>query len=391
MRIAVFTNTYLPTINGVANVVDAYRKALSELGHEVYLFAPGVVGNDAGHDKKAHIFRFPALEAPVDMSYQLAMPFSVQIMRILHDIEFDIVHTHHPLWVGVWGQWYAQWADVPLISTVHTEYQIYSDLIPLPGTMVEDFLRRRVAKYCNKCDLVTTPVESMRSKLRNVGVEAPIELLPNPADLAAFRITSGEEKRRELGVGDEEVLLGFVGRLSDEKNLPFVLRAAQIVMQRRPECRFLFVGGGHARSELENLSVALGIADRVIFAGETPHSQVPDYQAALDIFMTASMSETQPLAYTEAMAAGTPVVAVKAPGAQDMIVHGHNGLLTTFERGPQDLAQTVEQLLSDRELYSVLVQNGKKWVERYSVATCVERLVELYEEIIESHQDSSAD
>ncbi len=383
MRIAVFTNTYRPMLNGVANVVAAYRDSLCRRGHEVYVFAPDPADRD--RDTADKILRFPSVEAPTQVDYHLAMPFSLPIMRTLHRTDFDIVHTHHPLWVGVWGQWYAQWAGLPLITTVHTEYQIYSDLVPLPVTMVEDFLSRRVGKYCNKCNMVTTPVESMRQKLRSAGVSTKIELLPNPTDLSAFAEPDGALIRKRIGAGDEDTVLGFIGRLSAEKNLAFVVHAAKLVLERHPNCRLLMVGDGSARPGLEELVANLGISDRTCFTGETPHEQIPHYQAAVDIFITASESETQPLAYSEAMAVGTPVIAVDAPGSQDMIEHLHNGVLTDLGEGPQGLAEAACMLIEDRQLYAAISRRAKVWARRYDISSATDKLLGLYEEVLAHH------
>ncbi|MFO7945635.1 MAG: glycosyltransferase [Armatimonadota bacterium] len=377
MRIAVFSNTYLPSLNGVANVVEAYRKSLVELGHEVYIFAPGTSAKDDPDDHE-HILRFPSFEAPT-FDYSVAMPFSLPIMRVLHGVSFDIVHTHHPLWVGVWGQWFAHWANLPLVTTVHTEYQIYSEMMPLPSGMVEGFLNRRVVKYCNKCDMVTTPVPSMREKLQGFNVATPIELIPNPTDLSFFVGANGMQIRQSLGIDPDDTVIGYVGRLSPEKNLPFVLRAATMIIAEDPTAHVLIVGGGPALENLRTAADELGITDRTHFTGEVPYDRIPDHQAALDVFLTASLSETQPLAYTEAMAVGTPIVAVKAPGSSDMIQDGHNGLLVSHEEGPEGMARAVSALLKDRQMYDDIRQAGMKWVERYDIGAATQKLLKVYE------------
>jgi 1,2-diacylglycerol 3-alpha-glucosyltransferase len=383
VKIAVFTNTYLPLVNGVANVIEAYRKSLSSLGHEVYIFTARP--SDEQRDVANRVFRFPSVEAP-NLDYHLAMPFSLPVMRALQRTHFDIVHTHHPLWVGVWGMWYANWAKLPLITTIHTEYQVFADAVPLPGVMVEEYLTKRVAKYCNKCDLITTPVESMRSKLSSAGVTRPIELLPNPADLSPFGSPDAQTARSRVGFGPEHTVVGFVGRLSPEKNLECVLRAVKIVMDQHPQCRLLLVGDGAARSSLVKMAADLGIADRTHFTGESPHKQIPQWQAAIDIFVTASLSETQPLAYTEAMAVGTPVVALKAPGAEDMFQHMHNGMLTDPHAGPEGLASAVCALIRDPKLRARLGRQAKEWVQRYEITAATERLLGLYDGVLTAHR-----
>lgn len=383
MKIAVFTNTYLPLVNGVANVVEAYRKSLCDLGHEVHIFTSRPCDDRLDADNR--VYRFPSIEAP-NLDYHVAMPFSVPIVRALQRIKFDLVHTHHPLWVGVWGMWYASWAKLPLVTTIHTEYQVFADAVPLPASMVEDYLTKRVAKYCNKCDLITTPVGSMRAKLSAAGVTKAIELLPNPAELSPFENPDGTVARARIGLGPDHTVLGFVGRLSPEKNLECVLEAVKIVMQRHPDCHLLLVGDGAARPALAEMAASLGIAERTHFVGETAHQEIPQWQAAIDIFVTASLSETQPLAYTEAMAVGTPVVAVSAPGSADMLQHLHNGMLTDPAEGAQGLAEAVNTLVEDRQLRARLGQQARQWVRRYEVSAATERLLMFYERVMAEHK-----
>ncbi len=141
----------------------------------------------------------------------------------------------------------------------------------------------------------------------------------------------------------------------------------------------LIVGGGPALENLKATAEELGIADRTHFTGEVPHREIPHYQAALDVFLTASLSETQPLAYTEAMAVGTPIIAVKAPGSRDMIQDGHNGVLVPHDEGPEGLARAADTLLKDRSMYDDIRQAGMKWVERYDIGSATEKLLEVYE------------
>lgn len=385
MRVGIFTNTYPPTLNGVANCVEAYRQGLEARGHEVHVFAPCPRDFDPSDDPE-RVYRFPAVGMPGDWDYEIAVPLSKAVMSTLREVPFDLVHTQHSMWVGVWGAWYARRADLPLVTTVHTDYAIYAKFIPLPEHLVEGYLRGRVATYCNKCDLVTTPVPSARERLLAQGVTTPIELLPNPIDLSALPTPDGASVRAELGLGRGAFVMGFVGRLAPEKNLQTVLEAAASVMQQVARARFVLVGEGSDLKPLRAFVQDLGIADRVLFTGAVEHSRVLHYQAALDVFMTASMSETQPLSYTEAMAVGTPVVAVRAPGSQDMIEHGVNGLLSDPEAGPAGLAAQVLSLLKDPPRRAGIIAHAKNHVQRYALPAVADRLLEIYELATEGHQ-----
>jgi glycosyltransferase involved in cell wall biosynthesis len=252
---------------------------------------------------------------------------------------------------------------------------------------VEAYLTSRVVTYYNHCHLVTTPVASAMRRLRKQGVVTPIELVPNPIDLAQLPTPDPQRVRRQYGLDPDCFVMGYIGRLAPEKSLETVLEAAAIVMnQLQRPARFLMVGGGSEMHALQACAQRLGIADRTHFTGPVDHSEVAHYQAALTAFMTASMSETQPLAYTEAMAVGTPVVAVKAPGAEDMIQHGHSGLLSAPREGPGGLAAQVMRLANDPALAAAIAAAGREHVRGYDVEVVVDRLLEVYARARELHE-----
>jgi 1,2-diacylglycerol 3-alpha-glucosyltransferase len=385
LRVAIFSNTYHPTLNGVANCVAAYRRGLELRGHEVFIFAPCPNEYDPENDPP-RIVRFPAFPVPGDWDYDIALPIGKSVMGVLRDVHFDVVHTQHPMWVGVWGAWYARWGGIPLVTTVHTEYELYARFVPLPEPLVDAYLKASVTNYCNKAQVVTTPVLSARERLQAQGVVTPIEIVPNPIELDGLPAPDPASVRTQWGLEPGAFVMGFVGRLAPEKNLHEVLAAAAQVMAHDPGARFLMVGDGVERPALEEQARALGLGERVVFTGAVDREHILHYQAALDVFMTASMSETQPLAYTEAMAVGTPVVAVRAPGSQDMIEDGVNGLLCAPEEGVEGLTRLVQRLRTEEGLREDISARGREHVRGYDLSVVIDRLLSVYEMAIERHE-----
>ncbi len=382
MRVAIFTNTYYPAVNGVANCVAAYREGLLDAGHEVTIFAPAPQGYDSRSDAE-NISRFPALPLPLDVDYSIAMPYSSAVMKALRSRQFDVVHTQHPVWVGAWGAWYARWNDVPLVTTVHTEYELFAPMVPLPTALVEMYLNLRVTSYCNKCQIVTTPVQSTRRRLEDQGVTTPVEILPNPIRVSDFAGVDGNRVRQQLGIGDDVVLIGFVGRLSREKNLRVLIEAVGQVLGQRKEAAFVLVGAGPEMESIKRQVRAVPGEGRVFLVGSVPYEEIPPFQAAIDVMVTTSLSETQPLAYTEAMAAGTPIVALRAPGAVDMVDDGVNGLLSEVEDGADGLAQKILRVVDDSDLRSKLAEGAQQSAQQFDVAHVTERLMAIYNRALE--------
>ncbi len=381
MKIALFTNTYLPALNGVANCTHFYRRGLQECGHEVYVCAPEPVADDPFEDDP-FVIRYPAVRMPgeVDYTFALPLPFAIRTFAMLSNLEVDVVHTQHPLWVGKWGQTYAHRKEFPVVSTAHTHYEIFADRMLLPEEWVAPLVTRQVVKYYNRCQVITTPVQWMIDRLREDGVTAAIETVPNPVDLSGLANADRASTRRRLGIGDEEVVLGYLGRLSEEKRLAMVVRAAKLLADELENVRLLIVGDGPAAHEIKREAHVSGMDSRAIFTGAVPHESVRDYHAAMDLFLTASGSETQPLAYTEAMHVGTPVVALATPGARDMIRHEENGLLVDPTTGAEGLAAESRRVLAAPALSARVIEGGHAFAKRCDYANVAERLLVVYEE-----------
>ena len=382
MRVAIFTNTYHPAVNGVANCVAAYREGLLRRGMEVTVFAPAPLKYERRNDPE-NVLRFPAVPVPMDLDYSIAMPYSGRVVKALQRLEFDVIHTQHPVWVGAWGAWYARWNDLPLVSTVHTQYELFAPMVPLPTPLVEMYLRVRVTSYCNKCQVVTTAVPSTLRRLKEQGVTTPIEILPNPVRVEEFARADGSAVRRKLGIGADTVLIGFVGRLSPEKNLGVLLEAVASVLRRAAGAAFLIVGDGPEMASARRQAVRLGISDQTFFVGVVSPAEIPPYQAAIDVMVTASLSETQPLAYTEAMAAGTPLVALRAPGAEDMIHPGVNGLLSGLADGAAGLASNLADLVENSERRARMGQAAREGAHQFDLEHVTDRLLAIYHRAIE--------
>ncbi|MEA3400463.1 MAG: glycosyltransferase [Armatimonadota bacterium] len=386
MRIALFTNTYLPTLNGVAIATDLYRRGLAERGHEVHVFAPAARGEDPfANDPSVH--RYPSALMPGEVDYMVALPppFSLRVSQELGGMQLDLVHTQHPWWVGAWGKNWARRRGLPVVSTAHTQYEQYADRIPLPDAWVEGAMVSHVTRYFNDCDVISTSANWMRQKLIDGHVRTPVELVRNPVDLSGLREPHREQTRARLGFDDDALVVGYLGRISPEKQLERVADAVAMLAEERAGARLLIVGDGSATDALREYAAAR-LGDRAVFTGAVPHGEVAHYHAAMDVFATASRSETQPLAYTEAMYVGTPVVALATPRAADMIADGDNGLLVEPDLGARGIAAAIERVLVDSDLTQRLRRGGRHFAESCHYPAVAERLEEVYALAVERNQ-----
>lgn len=377
MRTLMFSNTYKPTTGGVITSLTLFRKGLMQAGHDVHLVAPEY---DNFEDDEAYVFRAPAIELPGELDVSLAMPLKQPLNIMVYGLRPHIVHSHHPIWLGRVAASFAKDLSVPLIFTFHTRYDVYAQqYVGFAPELAERTMHELVERYLAMCTHVVAPTDSIRSFIRKeYDVPVPVTVVPTPIDMDEFTHLEPDRVRRELGLQDAEVLL-YVGRLGGEKGVDLVLRAFARVAAQRPRARLLLVGHGAEARDLQRLGRELGVADRVVFLGWVPHEQVPDYYASADIFVFGSVTETQGLVMMEAMAAGTPVLAAKAPGAVDVLAQGGGLLLSP---NVDAFATAMLELLSDDVRRQNLGEEARQAVRRYSIPAATERLVAVYEAAI---------
>jgi glycosyltransferase involved in cell wall biosynthesis len=375
LRVGLFTNNYFPMLGGVPTAVETIRRDLEALGHEVVIVAPRMAGTAAG---ERGVIRVPAVPAPTYPDFALPMPLGPSLTRRLRALDLDVFHAHHPFLLGASARRLARAAGRPFVFTYHTLYERYVHYVPLlPHEMVARRAIRWSARFADTADLVIAPSDFVARRLRTLGVHRPIEVLPTGVDLDRLRPGDRSFARRSLGLGLDDRVLLYVGRLDREKNLEFLLDAVARV--RAPRIRLLLVGRGTQTAALRRAAATTGLGSRVEFRGGSPPAGLPAYYQAADVFVFASTSETQGLAVLEAMACGLPVVAIRASGIEEIVTDGVSGLLV-----PEDaatLAGAIDEILADDHLRAKLVVGGREAASPLGSTALTERLVAAYQRV----------
>ena len=376
MRIGMVTAVYKPVINGVTRMVSLYRQHLEAAGHEVYIFTLG----DPHPEDEERVIRSPGYMVG-DYGYLLTMRYTREAQTLMR--KMDIMHSHHLL-MGV--EMAHRYGRCPVIYTNHTRYDLYAGAYtPVPQSATDVLMRQIWPELTDYADVVVAPSESMRRIMQEFGVRRPIEVIENGVELRPFFQPSRPLSKADLGVPDTAVLFAYVGRLSPEKNLDVLLRQFAIARDIAPDCRLMLVGKGAMQESLETQARELGISDAVHFTGAIPFADVPDYMAAADLFVTASVTEVHPLTVIEAMAAGLPVAAVSSPGIVDTVESGKTGLLTTQLEG--GLAAAMVGLALNPEQRRAMSGNAVAASRRYAIENTVARTLALYEKLRRERPD----
>jgi 1,2-diacylglycerol 3-alpha-glucosyltransferase len=375
MKIALVTDTYAPRINGVSTAVDTLAAGYRQRGHEVQIFAPEFPGHE---DESPGVRRVPAWCVPLDPEDRLANPWHRATADYFVDQGFDVVHTQTPFTLGFAALGWARRSGARIVHTYHTLFSAYIGcyLKPIPPSLSVRIVRMLSRRYCDACDLVVVPSHALRRELADCRVGTRIEVIPTGIEPAAFRPANPAAFRAAYGFGPEDRCLLFAGRLADEKNVDFLLRALQEIVARDGRAKLLLAGDGPAKQRLKQLAVDLGVWDRVYFLGYLRGPELTACYAAADLFVFSSLTETQGLVVLEAMAAGTPVVAVGAMGVRETLADGRGGILT----GPDvtEFSAAVLAMLADRGLYERKKAGCSAAVEEWSSAGTAERMLAAY-------------
>ena len=385
MRIAFFTNCYKPLINGVVTSIVSLKEAYERKGHETYVFAPRV---EDYIDQEKNVFRYRSVNLTTKVKYPIPIPLSFRAKKVITEFNPNIVHVHHPFVLSSQAIMYGKKLGIPKILTLHTQYEQYAYYIaPIPERLTQEAIKRIIYNLAYKIDCITTPSESMKELIRSYGVKNRIEVIPNAIELNSFKdkdeLRSLEIKKRYNLKEDDKIIL-YVGRTAREKSIDKIIEALATIKRKGiSKVKLLIVGKGPAMEELRQLVKSLQIEEEVIFTGAVSNEEIKNYYKIAYLFAIASTSESFGIVIIEALASSIPVLAVRAPGAMDILTDGVDGLLTeNTENNVEQFANALEKLIREPELREKLSQGALKTSEQYSINVISERMLNLYREVI---------
>jgi len=382
MRVCMFTECYLPTVNGVVVSVSTFVDHLRRLGVEVHVVAPRYRGY---RDHGDGIRRLPSVVYPGRPDYPLIVPSWHIAARRLCAQEPDIIHVHSPFIAGGLGRRLARKLHCPLVFTFHTIYEEYVHYMPLPRPIAA-YLARRISRgFAQRCDAVVAPSEGIRQMLVRDGVTTRIEVIPTGLDLDMMTRERLTPIRDRWQIPGDAPLLAYVGRIAREKSIDLMLEAFALVSQQVPKCLLLVVGEGNWDVQARALATELGITDRVRFAGCLPRQEAIRCAADADLLLFPSITDTQGLVVVEAMAAGTPCVAARSGAVAELVEDGMNGVIVDHEAA--GMARAAVALLSDRERLSRMGEAARATAQRFSAEVMARRLWSLYESLLEQGRE----
>lgn len=372
MRIGLLTDCYRPGVNGIVRFITMHKRTLEEMGHEVFVFTWG----PPHPDDEPGVFRSPGPPLPRP-GYHLGWRYPSRAEAVIQTL--DVLHANQPAMSGWVATRYGRRYGIPVVLTCHSRYDLlWKTVMPfLPPSFCRAALRPPMRYITDRCDLVIATTSEAARVMQDLGVMRPIEVIPLGIDLAPYRQPLRRLARSDIGVPESAPLALFLGRLSPEKNVRFLLEVLA-----RPELahgHLLLVGDGHERGALESQARSLGLNGRAHFVGEVDAADIPAYTALADFFVTASQIEMLPVAILEAFAAGLPVLGPDVPWIRPVVRHGVNGLLVQAE--VEAFARAWASLVEDQALRVRLAEGACAASAQYDLKRTTATIVAHYERL----------
>jgi len=368
MKIGLFTDTYYPQINGVAISVLMLKENLEKLGHKVYVFT---TTDPKAIKGEINIYRMPSL--PFASERRLGLFYNPHLAKVIKGLGLDIIHTNTEFSLGIFGRSMAKELHIPLIHTYHTIYEDYTHYIvnlSLLDPITKTAARKISAKFCNSAEKVIVPTEKVKDLLLSYDVNQNISIIPTGIEIEKFakynyNLDKIRNMRSDLGIAIKDKVILYIGRIAEEKNIGEIMIAMKSYMKGKNDVKFVLIGDGPEKSNLEDMSKKLGINNKTIFAGARAWNEIGMYYQIGDVFVSASQSETQGLTYIEALASGLPVVAKADPCLDGVLENNVNG--RTFNT-KEELVQALDYILYNDLQREQLSRGAVKSSEKFSAA-----------------------
>jgi len=374
MKIALFSNSYLPYLSGITISVSTLKEELEQLGHTAFVVGPQYPGYQEADPK---VLRLPSLPATYP-GYRLVFPYSPTIFQYLKKEKIELIHVHQPFGVGMAARLLAKRMNIPFVYSFHTLFSRYVHNVPfVPEKPAQILIVNYLKFFCNQADTIIVPSEMVRRLLVARKVKKPIEVIPTGLRLNQIKNRNqAAEVRNKFKIPNGAKLLLYSGRISQEKNIPFLLQAFEKVRQAEPNTYLLMVGGGPKLSDYKKLA-----GQQVVFSGQLPRQEVLDCCFSADLFVYASITETQGLVLTEAKACGLAVAALFGGGISDVIKNGIDGYITS--RNIDVFIEHILRLLRDDNLRKEMGAKAKEDAHnRFSSISVAKRIESVYNRLI---------
>ena len=381
-KILITTDLYTVSTNGVVTSVQNLFDELTAMGHDVRILT---ISDTLHSHKEGAVYYIRSV--PLKAVYpDLRMPtsFRHKLIQEIIDWKPDVVHSQCEFFSYQFASRISKVTGAPLVHTYHTLYEQYLTSYVIPSRRAGDFLAKFLSRRrLRKVDTLVAPTQKVEATLQNYGMKAPISVVPSGISLEQHfqRLTpeQRQQRRQELGIRENDQVLLNLGRLGGEKNLGELLELFTQARQKNECLKFLIVGDGPAREDLQKQAKELGVAEHVIFTGMVPPSEVQNYYQLGDVFVSASTSETQGLTYIEAAANGLPLLCRQDDCLADVLQEGENGYEYT---SAEEFLNAIDAVMEDPQWREAATMRSQQIARSFDKRVFGEAIESIYESVL---------
>lgn len=410
-----FSDSYYPSTNGIAVVIDILHDNFVKLGHEVVIIAPrpGLRSKHGPHLLGKNVIWIPAIEGLFFDEYLTSVFSPTAAVRKIDRQQLDAVLIFTPAQVGLLGAFIAKRNKIPLIEQYSTDLAGYiaqypstiigmfalslsapfalkmklKDIAGLTKTMLsvkrsselkwsQDLVSKALAIMHNNTDLVIALSEKLARQMKKDGVKTEIKILPTGVNKIAGSLAEARKFRLKIGVQPDEKMIMYAGRLGVEKNLDLLVDSFLKIASKYAEAKLVFVGDFNYKQALEQKADSSGYKNRIIFCGRMPRSELGSVYMAADIFAFPSLTDTQALVLNEAAHAGLPIVWCDRY-LNKVAVDGINGICT--EPTVKSFASALGELLGDNLKRTRYAKNSQQQAKKFEEVKMTKKLLKEIE------------
>ena len=394
MRIGIFTETYTPYISGLVTSEIMLKKALEKQGHEVYVVTANLESFKYDYDEKERVLKIPGIPTGIYDS-RLSSIYPVRAVNKIKSWNLDVIHSQTEFAIGTFARLFAKQYNIPLVHTYHTMYEDYIYYI------TKGYFERSSKKlleyftkfYCETTatELIVPTHKTYKLFKEKYKFEKNINIIPTGIEVERFydeNIDNNElkELRKTLKIDKDDFILLFVGRLAEEKNVEFLIKAEKKLQEQNKNIKLLIVGDGPDKEKYEKYAESLGLTDSIIFTGKSAWEDMPYYYHLADVFVTASKTETQGLTIIEAMASNVVPVCMRDEAFSSMVTEELDGLF--FETEKEYMDHIIRLYNNPKELEKFDKQ-ARIQAETYSSKYYGERVLEVYNRAIKEKKEEN--
>ena len=380
MRIGIFSDTYIPQINGVSTSIEMLRKGLEKKGHKVYIVT--VNPDNLKYIKEDRVLRIPGVPIGI-FDYRLTSIYPARAIKTIKSWNLDVIHSQTEFGIGTFARIIAKQYNIPLVHTYHTMYEDYIHYITKgyfqkTGKKIVEHL---TLFYCDTTatELIVPTKKTYDLFKEKYKVKRNVHIVPTGIEVEKYSKKYSDEVigklKEKIGIKKEDINLIFVGRLGLEKSVDFLINNHKNIVKKHPNCNLIIIGDGPERENLEKLVKKNKLENNVFFTGKVPLSDIGMYYHLGSIFVTASKTETQGLTVLEALAASLPVVAIKDESFIDPIKDNYNGYLFTDDK---DYVNYINNLLDNSDKLNKMTLNAYESSSNFSSTTFASNALKVY-------------